>query len=46
MSDDVPYLELRGLHKRFGEVEVLCDLSLELAEGEILALLGPSGSGN
>jgi ABC-type Fe3+/spermidine/putrescine transport system ATPase subunit len=45
MNDDAPYLELRGLYKRFGEVEVLRDLSLELAEGEILALLGPSGSG-
>ncbi len=40
-----PYLELRQLYKSFGDVEVLRDLSLELAEGEILALLGPSGSG-
>lgn len=44
-SQDTPYLELRRLHKSFGEVKVLRDLSLELCEGEILALLGPSGSG-
>ncbi|MCG8459011.1 MAG: ABC transporter ATP-binding protein [Holophagales bacterium] len=40
-----PFLELRGLSKSFGEVRVLEDLHLELAEGEILALLGLSGSG-
>lgn len=44
-SHDMPYLELRRLYKSFGEVEVLRDLSLDLGEGEILALLGPSGSG-
>lgn len=44
-SRDTPYLELRRLHKSFGDVKVLRDLSLDLREGEILALLGPSGSG-
>ena len=44
-ADTPPFLELRRLHKSFGEVEVLRELSLDLAEGEILALLGPSGSG-
>ncbi len=39
------FLALRGLGKRFGEVTVLRDLNLALAEGEILALLGLSGSG-
>ena len=38
-------LELRGLEKAFGSVKVLEGLSLSLAEGEILALLGLSGSG-
>jgi len=38
-------IELRGLSKRFGEVEVLRDLSLEVGDGEIAALLGPSGCG-
>jgi len=39
------FLELRALGKRFGEHTVLDEVSLEIAEGEILALLGPSGSG-
>ena len=40
-----PLLELRGLEKSFGDVKVLEGLSLSLEEGEILALLGLSGSG-
>lgn len=39
------YLEIEGLSKRFGELTVLDDVSLEVPEGEVLALLGPSGSG-
>ncbi len=39
------FLEIRHLEKSFGDVQVLKDLCLELAEGEILALLGLSGSG-
>ncbi len=40
-----PCLVLRQLAKRFGAVQVLCDLDLEIARGEVFALLGPSGSG-
>ena len=39
------YLEIHGLAKRFGDQPVLSSFSLDLAEGEILALLGLSGSG-
>jgi len=39
------FLALRGLSKRFGDATVLEDLDLKLAEGEILVLLGLSGSG-
>ena len=45
MSERQGYLEIRHLEKSFGDVQVLKDLCLELAEGEILALLGLSGSG-
>ena len=45
MSRAAPKLELRGLGKRFGELEVLRDLSLEARAGEFVAILGPSGSG-
>jgi iron(III) transport system ATP-binding protein len=38
-------LELKELTKRYGEVEALSDVSLGLAPGRFLALLGPSGSG-
>ena len=36
---------LAHVAKRFGEVAVVRDVSLEVAEGELVALLGPSGSG-
>ena len=38
-------LQLSGLTKTFGEVEVLRGLDLEAEEGELLVVLGPSGSG-
>ncbi len=39
------FLQLQGLGKRFGDQEAVHDLTVELARGEVLALLGPSGSG-
>ena len=36
---------LERVAKRFGAVQVVRDVSLEVAEGELVALLGPSGSG-
>jgi ABC-type sugar transport system ATPase subunit len=38
-------LELAGVRKAFGDVEVLRGLDLEVDEGELLVVLGPSGSG-
>ncbi|MDQ4003901.1 MAG: ATP-binding cassette domain-containing protein, partial [Actinomycetota bacterium] len=38
-------LRLSGVTKRFGAVEAVRSLNLELAKGKILALLGPSGCG-
>jgi ABC-type nitrate/sulfonate/bicarbonate transport system ATPase subunit len=38
-------LELRGLGKRYGELEVLRDLTLSVRAGELVAILGPSGCG-
>jgi len=38
-------LEVRGVAKRFGAREVLRNISLNIAEGEFLTLLGESGSG-
>ena len=38
-------VELLHLQKRFGQLEVLRDISLSIMPGETLCLLGPSGSG-
>ncbi len=38
-------LSIRSVGKSYGAVTALADASLELAEGELLTLLGPSGSG-
>jgi polar amino acid transport system ATP-binding protein len=40
-----PVLSLRGIHKRFGDLEVLRGVSLDVAKGEVVCILGPSGSG-
>ena len=36
---------LRGIAKRFGDVEVLKPIDLKIEDGEFLVLLGPSGCG-
>ena len=38
-------LEIRNVAKRFGSIDVLKDISLNIASGEFLTLLGESGSG-
>jgi sulfate transport system ATP-binding protein len=38
-------IEIRGLWKSFGSNTVLRDVSLEVPDGELVALLGPSGCG-
>lgn len=38
-------LEVSGLHKKYGAVEVLHGLSLRVAPGERVAMMGPSGCG-
>jgi polar amino acid transport system ATP-binding protein len=40
-----PMLEIAGLRKRFGTVEVLRDVSLAVSPGEVVVVIGPSGSG-
>jgi ABC-type polar amino acid transport system ATPase subunit len=40
-----PALRLKGVCKRFGDFVALDNIDLEVAEREVLALIGPSGSG-
>jgi len=45
MSAERPYLEARGLRKRYGHVEALRGADFEVRLGEILALVGDNGAG-
>jgi len=38
-------IEIRGVTKRFGDNEVLKNISLSVQEGEVVGIIGPSGSG-
>ncbi len=45
MTPAPPLVELRGITKRFGDVEVLHHVSLPLYAGEVHALVGENGAG-
>jgi multiple sugar transport system ATP-binding protein len=38
-------LALNGINKRFGSVQAVADVNLQVAAGEFIVLLGPSGAG-
>ena len=38
-------IEIRNVHKQFGNFHALRDVSLDIDSGELVALLGPSGCG-
>jgi polar amino acid transport system ATP-binding protein len=40
-----PAVRIVGLHKAFGDHEVLKGVDLEVAQGEVVCVIGPSGSG-
>ncbi|MGW3726721.1 amino acid ABC transporter ATP-binding protein [Streptomyces sp. NPDC000851] len=40
-----PEIEIRELHKSFGDNEVLRGIDLEIGQGEVVCVIGPSGSG-
>ena len=45
MADKKTMVHVENLKKNFGKLEVLKDISVDIAEGEVVVLLGPSGSG-
>jgi polar amino acid transport system ATP-binding protein len=45
MVDSSKVLDVAGVSKRFGDVEVLSDVSFQVGKGETICVLGPSGSG-
>ncbi len=40
-----PMVHAHDVHKRFGALEVLKGVALDIARGEVVAVIGPSGSG-
>lgn len=45
MTDTEHFVEIKHAQKSFGKLEVLKDISLNVARGQIVAIIGPSGSG-
>ena len=46
MKQDLPpILELKGLHKSFGPLQVLKGIDFSVQPGELAFIIGPSGSG-
>ncbi len=39
------FLELKGLHKKFGDITALNNVSLNVSKGEVIFIIGPSGCG-
>jgi branched-chain amino acid transport system ATP-binding protein len=42
---DQPMLQIRDMNVLYGDYQVLWDVSMDVGEGEIVAVLGPNGSG-
>ncbi|WED27880.1 ATP-binding cassette domain-containing protein [Vibrio sp. DW001] len=43
--NDVPALDIKDLHKTFGQNEVLKGISLQAHKGDVISIIGSSGSG-
>ena len=44
-NDAAPAIEVRGLHKRYGEYEAVRGIDIDVRRGEVFGLLGPNGAG-
>ena len=45
MTETQPHLRALNINKRFGPVEVLRDVSVEINSGDVISIIGPSGAG-
>jgi polar amino acid transport system ATP-binding protein len=45
MNDAAPLLRFEDVHKRYGDVEVLRGVDLDVTEGDVVCLIGASGCG-
>ncbi|MBR9651638.1 ABC transporter ATP-binding protein [Thalassovita aquimarina] len=45
MSDQAPVIEIRGLHKAYGSLEVIKGVDIVAHKGDVVSLIGSSGSG-
>ncbi|MDX6472204.1 MAG: hypothetical protein QOK22_1020 [Gaiellaceae bacterium] len=45
MSDTAPFVSIRGVSKWFGELQVLDHIDLDVAQHDVVCLIGASGSG-
>ncbi len=45
MSDTSPVIEIRDLHKSYGQLEVLKGVDISAHRGDVVSLIGSSGSG-
>lgn len=44
-GEKLSIIEVEGIHKKFGNVEVLKGICLDVQDGEVVVVMGPSGSG-
>lgn len=44
-ADDAPVIEIRNLHKAYGNLEVIKGVDITAHKGDVVALIGSSGSG-
>ena len=44
-ENNTPVIEIKDLHKSFGELEVLRGISMQAPKGHVVSLIGSSGSG-